>query len=545
MIGTLFSGFRRWMRWGVLASGAAPQSAQAADFDFRLLPSRLENRMLPAPAHPRIPNLAVLLLAAVFIIPGSPLAQECSVDTVPRISGVSPDVVGAGQLVDMIVTGTYTVHGDTVARCLFWQGGSFQSSTVASSVTDTTIVCPLLSTLAPGATDVTVQVFRLSASRPQLNVCFSHEGQSPASWDRGDFASFRIETERLECDASTVPRISSVSPDVVGAGQLVDMIVTGTYTVYEDTVARCAFWQGGSFQSSTVASSVTDTTIVCPLSPTLAAGATDVTVQVFRLSASQPQLNVCFSHEGQSPASWDPGDFASFRIETERLECDASTVPRISSVSPDVVGAGQLVDMIVTGTYTVYEDTVARCAFWQGGSFQSSTVASSVTGTTIVCPLSPTLAAGATDVTVQVFRLSASQPQLNVCFSHEGQSPASWDPGDFASFRIVDDSDEDGVADFEDNCIYTPNPDQLDTNGDGIGDACQCGDVNEDGAITGIDIGGMSLCANGVVPCDSTIADADGDGVTTALDIAGVVAVVNGTIATSALDCQRANPPTM
>jgi hypothetical protein len=34
------------------------------------------------------------------------------------------------------------------------------------------------------------------------------------------------------------------------------------------------------------------------------------------------------------------------------------------------------------------------------------------------------------------------------------------------------DSDGDGIPDPEDNCPNTPNPDQLDTNGDGVGDAC-------------------------------------------------------------------------
>jgi hypothetical protein len=34
------------------------------------------------------------------------------------------------------------------------------------------------------------------------------------------------------------------------------------------------------------------------------------------------------------------------------------------------------------------------------------------------------------------------------------------------------DSDNDGIPDTEDNCPLTPNPDQLDTDGDGSGDAC-------------------------------------------------------------------------
>ena len=36
----------------------------------------------------------------------------------------------------------------------------------------------------------------------------------------------------------------------------------------------------------------------------------------------------------------------------------------------------------------------------------------------------------------------------------------------------VIDTDQDGVPDSEDNCVFTPNPDQLDTDGDGIGNAC-------------------------------------------------------------------------
>ncbi len=46
--------------------------------------------------------------------------------------------------------------------------------------------------------------------------------------------------------------------------------------------------------------------------------------------------------------------------------------------------------------------------------------------------------------------------------------------GDACELRIID-NDNDGIRDDLDNCPFTPNPDQLDTDGDGIGNACEAG----------------------------------------------------------------------
>jgi hypothetical protein len=45
------------------------------------------------------------------------------------------------------------------------------------------------------------------------------------------------------------------------------------------------------------------------------------------------------------------------------------------------------------------------------------------------------------------------------------------------------DGDGDGFTDSNDNCPAWPNPDQLDTDGNDQGDACECGDQNGDGTV--------------------------------------------------------------
>lgn len=69
------------------------------------------------------------------------------------------------------------------------------------------------------------------------------------------------------------------------------------------------------------------------------------------------------------------------------------------------------------------------------------------------------------------------------------------------------DTDSDGVLDPSDNCPRTPNPSQFDIGGvgaafgfDGIGDACQCGDVTGDGRVWTDDVSLLkeSLAAKGI-----------------------------------------------
>ncbi len=70
---------------------------------------------------------------------------------------------------------------------------------------------------------------------------------------------------------------------------------------------------------------------------------------------------------------------------------------------------------------------------------------------------------------------------------------ANWAAADLDAVDAAEpaDADGDGVIDANDNCTYAANPGQEDTGGvgvgsapDGIGNACQCGDVSGDGRVT-------------------------------------------------------------
>ncbi len=81
----------------------------------------------------------------------------------------------------------------------------------------------------------------------------------------------------------------------------------------------------------------------------------------------------------------------------------------------------------------------------------------------------------------------------------DGDGDGVGDACDTCPLDVENDADGDGVCGDVDNCAYTANAGQEDTGGvasaadpsgaipDGIGDACQCGDVTNDGKVTGID----------------------------------------------------------
>ena len=76
-------------------------------------------------------------------------------------------------------------------------------------------------------------------------------------------------------------------------------------------------------------------------------------------------------------------------------------------------------------------------------------------------------------------------------------------------------ADGDGILDGSDNCIYVYNPDQRDTDSDGLGNACDP-DLNNDGIVNFIDLGMMRA----VFFSDNPHADLNGDGHVNFADLA-------------------------
>lgn len=102
------------------------------------------------------------------------------------------------------------------------------------------------------------------------------------------------------------------------------------------------------------------------------------------------------------------------------------------------------------------------------------------------------------------------------------------------------DFDEDGACDADDNCPRIANADQQDTNEDGVGDVCQCGDADGNGELNVADSRVINRCAVGQIPCDQLpLCDANGDDQCNVADSRVVSRCVVGEFSCALLTCEQ------
>jgi hypothetical protein len=99
--------------------------------------------------------------------------------------------------------------------------------------------------------------------------------------------------------------------------------------------------------------------------------------------------------------------------------------------------------------------------------------------------------------------------------------------GDGEVFVLATDGDADGQVDHRDSCPYFADPGQTDRDGNGIGDACECGDQTGDGRV---DVSDLIAIRQAIFDPDQAtpLCDANGDDLCSVSDVVGVNARIFG-----------------
>jgi len=139
-----------------------------------------------------------------------------------------------------------------------------------------------------------------------------------------------------------------------------------------------------------------------------------------------------------------------------------------------------------------------------------------IDGQDIRCELGDLSVAAGASVSVTLDPLSDGDYALPASVSSLESDPvlANSSVSFAVSVGAVTDSDGDGIADSVDNCTQASNPSQLDSNGDGYGNACDA-DLNNDCIVNAGDLGALRV----VFFTSDAHADFNGDGIVNAADL--------------------------
>lgn len=176
-----------------------------------------------------------------------------------------------------------------------------------------------------------------------------------------------------------------------------------------------------------------------------------------------------------------------------KAAADLSINPTDIRFSSDVLVAGDEVRMYAKVYNVGDEDVSGYVSFYQGATIIDDSLVIS-------------LPAGGNPEEVYIDFI-VPEGSFNILALLRGTDPSdvnsSNDSALTSTFVPMVDSDRDGIDDADDNCPNTSNNNQLDTDGDGQGDACDADDDND----------GLSDDVEAEVQSDPTQQDSDGDGV--------------------------------
>ncbi len=185
----------------------------------------------------------------------------------------------------------------------------------------------------------------------------------------------------------------------------------------------------------------------------------------------------------------------------------------VENTSAGLLLGAELQLRIPDGLNTIFSTTIVGGGVCPGGNCQK--------GELLTWPLGNLSPGAVVQVSVTPTTLS-TLPHGQVLFFDAEVVDNNGDSASASESMLIGnfiDDDFDGISNLFDNCSNTTNADQLDTDNDGIGDACQCGDVNGDGFITNTDAVLIQRHLLSLPPgIDQAFCDVNGDGQCTNTD---------------------------